>query len=689
MNFDLKINRIHKKVAIAFFFLMLAAILSNLAILWFSARQKTEGTLIDVAGRNRMLSQRIMAMALLCDSNNESELLFARTELRKAVDLHEQSLATLKNGGTAPGIEGNIILPSATTAMMPKILEIEEYFKTIKDISNTLQLEKKHLSNESSEQNSSANPRFLQALGKMKTLLEDGTLLKLNAELVQLYTIQASETKTTFIGILILIFILNATAIVVTFFFLKSVFAPLRPLSQNLSTLSDGLIPPPLKFHRNDEVGEMIAAVTRLTNNLGSAVEFAQNVGEGKLDTEVKVFEGRGALSQAMNKMRDSLQMSAEEDKKRNWSASGLAKFAEILRSTNDLKDLGDSIISSLVKYVGANQASLFVVNSQNENDIHLELISCYAFNRKKFLQKKIDIGNGLIGQAYLERSTIYLKKVPENYIKITSGLGEANPRVILIVPLKVNDEIEGVIELAAFKELQDFEISFIEKLSENIASTFSSVKASQRTKRLLETSQQNAEELRAQEEEVRQNLEELAATQEQMGRQIEENAKIQKDFLVRENVFAITTIFSEADLRGNILLANDKLCEVSRYSRSELIGKPHNIFRHPDMPKELFKIFWTTIKNGHVFRGIIKNRAKDGSHYWVDATIMPVKDENGNVSKYIGARYHITDDKIAEYLYQQQMEKMNLLNHDLQLLDELEHDKAFNKKATLNRRSG
>jgi PAS domain S-box-containing protein len=129
----------------------------------------------------------------------------------------------------------------------------------------------------------------------------------------------------------------------------------------------------------------------------------------------------------------------------------------------------------------------------------------------------------------------------------------------------------------------------------------------------------------------------------------------------VREDVFALTTILSEADVFGTITLVNNKLIEVSKYSREELIGKPHSIFRHPDMPSELFKLFWDTIKQGKVFKGIIKNRAKDGTHYWVDATIVPVKDASGKIIKYIGARYHITDDSFAEHFYNLQAVRLNL----------------------------
>jgi PAS domain S-box-containing protein len=212
---------------------------------------------------------------------------------------------------------------------------------------------------------------------------------------------------------------------------------------------------------------------------------------------------------------------------------------------------------------------------------------------------------------------------------------------------------------MASFKKFEAHEIAFIEKIAESIASTVSTVQVNEHTKTLLEQSQQMSEEMKAQEEELRQNMEELSATQEQMIRQIAETKKSQEDLQVRENVFTLTTILSEADTYGNITSVNDKLCHVSKYQREELIGKPHNIFRHEDMPKELFRIFWETIKSGQVFKGIVKNLAKDGSHYWVDATIVPVKDENGKIVKYIGARYHLTDEDIAIDLYNRQAKKL------------------------------
>jgi len=104
------------------------------------------------------------------------------------------------------------------------------------------------------------------------------------------------------------------------------------------------------------------------------------------------------------------------------------------------------------------------------------------------------------------------------------------------------------------------------------------------------------------------------------------------------------TSIISESDLKGNITAINDRFCEVSGYEREELIGRPHSMVRHPDSPKELFKELWSTVGRGGIFRGIIKNRKKDGSPYYVDAVVAPVMGDNGKPKKYIGVRYEITE---------------------------------------------
>jgi PAS domain S-box-containing protein len=823
-------------------------------------------------------------------------------------------------------------------------------------------------------------------------------------------------------------------------------------------------------------------------SQITSATQFVKAIELGNLDiqyNDTDQVEEENSLASSLVSMRNQMKKFSSEEKQRNWVTEGLARFVDILRSKNDdLAELTNQVISNLVKYMEANQGALYIVDDDDANNVTLELVACYAYNRQKHLNQRFALGEGIIGQVVLEKNTTYLKTIPKDYIRITSGLGEGLPRNLLVVPLMIEERVWGVVEIASFREIGQHQIEFVEKLGESIASTISAVKGSERTKKLLHESQVQAEQMRSQEEEMRQNLEELAATQEEMQRIIQEvqsqegylnevlnaskdsiftvdknyqvisfnkafvagvaamgveprkgmdilsifqygeqrdkqrgyytralegeifditesfdmggaqsyyisnysplhnangevfaaacyakditemmrarheaerlahaaqqaneemkaqeeelrqnmeelsatqeemqriltevqgkeryvneilnasaesiftldrefkivscnqaftkgltelgivvekgfeilslfgdneakraehrsfyerafkgetyqvndtielngirshflnlyspihngkgevieiacfakdlteivNARneakekevylnnmlnatsdailtvdkdlhvvmandvmlktfrsqgipvdvgfhvtklsqgneeeefiipykkalagevvemtrsyfdhhylitynplrnaadeiigvslftkditqqvalqqqteklldesqqVKRNFEIRESVFSLTTILSEADIHGTITAVNSKLCEVSRYKEEELIGKPHSIFRHADMPKELFRIFWETIKKGEVFKGIIKNRAKDGSYYWVDATIVPVKDSAGKVVKYIGARYHIEDPDMALQLYNRQAIRLNL----------------------------
>lgn len=113
------------------------------------------------------------------------------------------------------------------------------------------------------------------------------------------------------------------------------------------------------------------------------------------------------------------------------------------------------------------------------------------------------------------------------------------------------------------------------------------------------------------------------------------------------------TMIVSETDAKGNIIYANEDFCKIAGYTKDELIGQPHNIVRHADMPKIAFKDLWDTIQAGKVWKGIVKNKTKTGGYYWVNATAFPSKDANGNL-RYISVRIKPTDSEVknAEELY-------------------------------------
>jgi transcriptional regulator with GAF, ATPase, and Fis domain len=167
---------------------------------------------------------------------------------------------------------------------------------------------------------------------------------------------------------------------------------------------------------------------------------------------------------------------------------------------------------------MNANQGRLFIVKEEGETR-WLELAACYAYDRKKYASKSIAFGEGLLGQAYLQGQTTMLTSLPNDCITITSGFGEATPTCLIIVPMKFNDEIEAMIELAGFHKWKDHEIEFLEKAGGFVASVINNVTTAQEMRNILAETQEQTERLRSQEEELRQNLEEMQATQEQLAR--------------------------------------------------------------------------------------------------------------------------------------------------------------------------
>lgn len=115
------------------------------------------------------------------------------------------------------------------------------------------------------------------------------------------------------------------------------------------------------------------------------------------------------------------------------------------------------------------------------------------------------------------------------------------------------------------------------------------------------------------------------------------------------EYTFDSSVIISQTDLQGTIVYANKKFCEISGYTAQELVGKPHNIIRHPDMPKAAFEKMWSAIQGGQAWNGLVKNLRKDGLYYWVETEILPIKDDEGKVMGYIAARKPASRKNILE----------------------------------------
>ena len=263
---------------------------------------------------------------------------------------------------------------------------------------------------------------------------------------------------------------------------------------------------------------------------LASLVYFfvRQRIEQVKKDKEIlekKIREGEEVIQQKMAEVEHQREEIKERDKREleiRFMNEGIAKFSSIIVSAgNDIKRMSTGILAELVDYVGIIMGAVFVVHKAHSEDIYLEMESSYALDREH-LFTRCKPGEGYVGTCYNERKTILITDIPKGYAKLSSGLGEIAPNIIYLIPLKYSDMVQGVIEVASLRQLEEYKVKFIEKIAENISSFISIAKAKKQTEILLEQADVQRNELQAQEEELKQNLEEMMATQEEMKRREE-----------------------------------------------------------------------------------------------------------------------------------------------------------------------
>lgn len=435
----------------------------------------------------------------------------------------------------------------------------------------------------------------------------------------------------------------------VIYFISNNITDPILKITSFLKNLSKGHIGTDMyvNIKSGDEIEEMGEALNKSITGLIEKTEFARDIGNGNFETDIELLSDRDILGQSLIYMRDKLKKSQAEEKvrkseddKRQWVNEGLALFGDVLRQSHEsIKDLSFDIIINLVNYLKANQAGLFIKNDDDKDNIYFELLATYAFDRKKYKEKEIRLGEGLVGTCAIEKKTIFLTDIPNNYIQITSGLGGSIPKCLLIVPLKIEEEILGVVEIASFNTFEDYEIEFIEKIGQNIASTLASVRVNERTSQLLEKTQQQAEEMSAQDEEMRQNMEELQATQEEAARKSAE----MEGFI---NALNSTSFVAEYDLNGRITYVNDAYLNLFGINKEEAIGIHHSDnIDFTEEQERRYQQFWQDLKSGKVKKEKTKVLIKNKTYLFMES-YSPIYNEGGDIYKIL----KIAND-ISEYI--------------------------------------
>ncbi len=289
-------------------------------------------------------------------------------------------------------------------------------------------------------------------------------------------------------------------------------------------------------FHKmakiKSEKDRLGKAVNQMAENLHAIVEQVESVTNGDYSVEIKPHSDHDHLGVALLDMTKALKDVKAENDKKNWLRNHRVELNDRMRGEQDINVLIKNMVTYITECLDAKIGAAYL--TQKEGNA-LRLAGSYGYTKRKNLSSEFKVGEGLVGQAALEKQTIIITNVPDDYIKINSGLGEAPPKNILVMPLIYDDEVVGVIELGSFNEFTDIQMEFLNLVGEGISIAINSAEARTLMENLLEETQRQAEILETQQEELRQTNEELEEQTKAL-KESEERLKLQQEELQQTN---------------------------------------------------------------------------------------------------------------------------------------------------------
>lgn len=302
---------------------------------------------------------------------------------------------------------------------------------------------------------------------------------------------------------------------------------PVNQLRGLINRLSQGELPD-LKINTlKDEIGDMVISMEDYIKELRKTSAFASEVGKGNFEEEYSALSEKDVLGNALVEMRDNLKTAREarekqleEEKFKQWYVTGVAKFAEILRdSDSGLQAMMSKFIKELATYTNVQQGTIYtqVINKEEK---YLELMASYGCDSKLLELTRLDIGEGLAGQAFKDSKETVLPVIPENFVhnyKVLSGLGETIPTSLVILPIKNDEKTVGVVELSSYQTIDSKTVEFLKDVLGSLASIVVNAQLNEQTQRLLNETKDQSVKIQQSEEDMRQNMEELRAVQEQL----------------------------------------------------------------------------------------------------------------------------------------------------------------------------
>ncbi len=374
------------------------------------------------------------------------------------------------------------------------------------------------------------------------------------------------------------------------------------------------------------------------------------------LSNHDKLAETLNAALQQLNERKKTRAIIEQQQRRHEWINTGLAKIYEATRiEENSLEKLSKKSLEALIDYTKAFLGGIFLLDQDNKK---LVLTAAFAYDNPKALKQEIELGQGIVGAVALERKPQYITKIPEDYKVIIFGLGETQPKSILVQPLIYENELLGVIELAFIHYLENYELEFIDKASFTIAQAIKSIKINLQTEKLLNEFKAQTAELERVQKLLQQQVKEL----EEREKILKQNQAEMKGILDAINNTLLTV---EYTVNGQIIAANDKFLQVMEYTLDEIIGV-NVLDLVSDQKDELAQIINDVAQGKHIEK-IVKRYTKFGQIRWLYASYTPFYDIDGKITKILFFAFDITETYTRIQLLETEIKD---LKKQIELLD-------------------
>lgn len=345
--------------------------------------------------------------------------------------------------------------------------------------------------------------------------------------------------------LLIVLIIVIVTATV------KGIVNSIGRLKEAAERMAKGDVSGTLNVKAKDEIGDLAISFNEMIAVTKNFSDIADTIGEGDYSPVIKIRSEEDTLGLALDKMKSNLQKLSKENEIRTWLLTGNSELNDKMRGEKEVKELARDVISHLAVYLKAQIGAIYL----KENG-QLTLSGSYAFQYRKDNANSFKPGQGLVGQAALEKKTILFSEIPHDYIRINSGLGNSIPKNIIVFPFLYEGEVKGVMEIGAAHEFSELDLQFLNMVGENVGIAFNAAQSRTKLKELLEETQRQAEELEAQQEELKQSNEELHEKTEMLERS-ESELKTQQEELQQTN--------EELEEKANLLEEQKEKLETAK----------------------------------------------------------------------------------------------------------------------------